>query len=171
MSQQSASARLDSTWGKFSTREAAKEAQTKLQQAGIAPEKITLETEDFAPPIKLEDTQALADLKLGAIAGGVLGFLVGLSISLILNDFAREGLTAFGNFQTIHYLAPIIGAIVGAVAMGLISGINGGNIPQSEPHAESKRYLVVIEGTTEETSLAREIVVQQGGIVEESDRR
>jgi hypothetical protein len=169
MSQQSA--RLNSTWGKFATRAAAEEAQTKLQQAGIAPEKITLETEDFAAPIKLEDTSAIADLKLGAIAGGVFGFLVGLSISLVLNDFANQGLTAFANFQTIHYFAPIIGAIVGAVAMGLISGINGGNIPQSEPQTESKRYLLVIEGTTAEISQAREMVVQQGGTVEESDRR
>jgi hypothetical protein len=158
MSQPSSSAQLDSTWGKFSTQTAAQAAQSKLQEAGIAPEKITLETEDSSSQIKLEDTQAIADLKVGAIAGGVLGFLVGLSISLILTDFVGQGLAAFHNFQTIHYFAPIMGAIVGAVGIGLISGINGGNVPKSNfnsnNHPESKRYLVVVKGTAAETSLA-----------------
>lgn len=174
MSQQSSSAKLDSTWGQFSTKTAAETTQAKLEEAGIAPEKITLETEDFSTPIKIEDTQAIANLKVGAIAGGVMGFLIGLSISLILNDFAREGLAAFSNFQTIHYFAPIMGAIVGAVGMSLIAGITGANVPQANAKdnpTESKRYVVVVKGTAAETRLAREIVAQQGGLVEEADRR
>ena len=103
-----------------------------------------------------------------------MGFLIGLSISLILNDFAREGLAAFSNFQTIHYFAPIMGAIVGAVGMSLIAGITGANVPQANAKdnpTESKRYVVVVKGTAAETRLAREIVAQQGGLVEEADRR
>ena len=109
------------------------------------------------------------------IAGGVLGFLVGLSISLIVTNFSSEGLAAFNNWQTIHYLAPFMGAIVGAVGIGLISGTSGASIPKSnadlDDSTESKRYLIVVKGTAEETSLAREIISQQGGLVEEADRR
>ncbi|MGL4882351.1 MAG: hypothetical protein ACRC8K_15010 [Waterburya sp.] len=61
------SAQLDYTWGKFSNKKAVKATQAKLKNAGITPEKITLETEYFAIPIKLEETQAIADLKVGAI--------------------------------------------------------------------------------------------------------
>lgn len=108
-----------STWGKFSTEQAATATQTLLEEAGIAPEKITLETEDFKKLVPLQDTQAIANLKVGAIAGGVLGALVGLSISLILTNFFGLGLAAFKNFQTIHYFAPVMGAIVGAVGMNI----------------------------------------------------
>jgi uncharacterized membrane protein len=175
MSQQSSSAQLNSTWGKFSNKKVAEVTQAKLQEAGIAPEKITLETEDSLTPIKLEETQAISNLKFGAIAGSVLGFLVGLSISLIMTNFANEGLAALRNFQTIHYFAPILGAIVGAVGISLISGVAGGNVPQSNVdvnnNAKSKRYLILVEGTAAETSLAKEIFTQQGGILEEADRR
>ena len=86
MTQRSPSTKLESTWGKFSTKQAAEATQTKLKEAGITPEKIILETENFQPPIKLEDTEAIANLKVGAIAGVVLGFLIGLSISLIVTE-------------------------------------------------------------------------------------
>jgi hypothetical protein len=86
-----------------------------------------------------------------------------------------EGLAALRNFQTIHYFAPIMGAIVGAVGTGLISGITGSNIPQSnlnsDAPSESKRYIVLVEGTAAEIFLAREIFTQQDAIVEEADRR
>ena len=67
MNQQSPLAKRESTWGKFSTQQAAEATQIKLKEADIAPEKITLETEDFQPPVKLEDTGAIANLKSGAI--------------------------------------------------------------------------------------------------------
>jgi hypothetical protein len=99
MSQQSPSAKSKSTWGKFSTKSAATATRTKLEEAGIASEKITVETEHFEPPLQLEETQAIANLKTGAIAGGTLGALIGLFISLIVTDFAGLGLAALKNFQ------------------------------------------------------------------------
>lgn len=177
MTQQSPSTKLESTWGKFSTKQAAEATQIKLKEAGISPEKIILETEDFHAPVKLEDTEALANLKVGAIAGVVLGFLVGLSLSLIVTNFSGMGLAAFNNWQTIHYLAPFMGAIVGAVGMGLISGISGASFSKSKSNvnsdrsAKSKRYLVVVKGTATEVNTAREIINQQDGVVEEADRR
>ena len=172
--QQSPSVKYDSTWGIFSTKQAAEATETRLQKAGIAPEKITIETKDFQTPIRLEDTEAISNLKVGAIAGGILGFLVGLSLSLILTNFANEGLAAFNNWQPIHYLAPVMGAIVGAAGIGLMSGISGGSVPQnranmSEPN-DSPKYLVVVKGAASETNLAREIIVRQGGVVEEADK-
>ena len=177
MSQESPSTskQLKSTWGKFLIEQAAIATKTELEEAGIEPEKITLETEDFQPPIKIEDTGAIANLKTGAITGAVLGALIGLSISLVLTNFSGVGLAAFKNFQTINYLAPIMGAIVGAVGISLISGLSGASIPQSDldigDRSEGKKYLVVVKGTTEEVSLAREIINRQGGVVEEADRR
>ena len=175
MSQQSPSVKLESTWGKFFTQLEAEITQAKLKEAGIEPKKITLETEDFQAPIKLENTLAIADLKVGAITGGLLGLPVGLSISLITTNFSSIGLVAFKNWQTIHYLAPFMGAIIGAVGIGLMSGISVGNVPKSDSNLdnrnESERYLVVVKGTAEETSLAREIIDRQGGVVEEANRR
>lgn len=173
MSQQSSSSKLKSTWGKFSTEQAAIATQSKLAEAGIDPEQITLETEDYFKPIKIEDTKAIASLKSGAITGGVLGALIGLSISLIQTNFVNLGLAALDNFTAIHYFAPLMGAIVGAVGMGLILGVNGGNIPRQDADSgyESKRHLVVVKGISEEVAIAKKIIAQQGGVVEEADRR
>ena len=87
------------------------------------------------------------------------------------------GLAAFNHWQTIHYLAPFMGAIVGAVGMGLISGISGASFSKSkfnvnsDRSSKSKRYLVVVKGTATEVNTAREIINQQDGVVEEADRR
>ena len=114
MSQQSASSKLESTWGKFSFKQAAETTQAKLTEAGVEPAKITLETEDFSQPIRLEDTEAIANLKTGAITGAVLGSLVGLTISLAMTDFANLGFAAFNNFQTIHYFCSYYGCDSGS---------------------------------------------------------
>ncbi|PSB07762.1 hypothetical protein C7B62_18855 [Pleurocapsa sp. CCALA 161] len=173
MSQQSPSTELETTWGKFSLREKAQTAQSKLSEAGIDPQNITLETENFTNPVKLEDTKAIANLKTGAIAGAVLGALIGLSISLIAVDFVGLGLAALKNFQTIHYFAPIMGAIVGAAGISLILGLSGASVTKDNRDSgfESLRYLVVVQGTGEEVALGREIIAQQGGVVEEAERR
>jgi uncharacterized membrane protein len=175
MSEESSSTELDSTWGKFSTKQDAEATKTKLEEAGIDRKQITLETDNFLAPLKVENSQTISNLKTGAIAGGVLGFLVGLSISLISSDFAKEGLVSLKHFQTIDYFAPILGAIVGAVGMSLISGITGSNVSQAnvslDNHPESKRYLILVEGMTAETNLARTIIERQGGAIEEANRR
>ena len=171
---QSSSTNLDSIWGKFADEQAAQRTQQKLEEAGIERDKIVLESENFVEPIRLEETEAIANLKTGGITGAVLGALIGLSISLIMTDFASIGLTALSNFQTIHYFSPIMGAIVGAAGMSLILGIGGGNAPQDDAagqRPESTRHLVVVKGTAEEVALSREIITQQGGEVEEANRR
>ncbi|MEL6911522.1 MAG: hypothetical protein AAGK10_13680 [Cyanobacteria bacterium J06555_3] len=173
MSQQSASSKLESTWGKFSLKQEAQTTQAKLTEAGIEPAKITLETEDYSQPIRLENTEAIANLKTGAITGAVLGALAGLTISLAMTDFANLGLAALNNFQTIHYFAPIMGAIVGAVGISLILGLSGASIAKdnTDNNSSLRRYSLVVKGTNEEITLAKEIIVRQGGIVEQADRR
>lgn len=173
MSQQSPSIELETTWGKFSLREKAQAAQSKLSEAGIDPQNITLETENFSSRVKLEDTEAISNLKSGAIAGAVLGAIIGLSISLLTLNFVGLGLAALKNFQTIHYFAPIMGAIVGAAGISLILGLSGASVPKDNRDSgfETIRYLLVVKGTAEEVALGREIIAQQGGVVEEEDRR
>lgn len=177
MSQQS-STQLESTWGKFFTKQAAKTTKQELTKAGIDSKKIIIETDEASNPVKIEDTEAIANIKAGAIAGAVLGFLVGLSISLIVTKFSTLGLAAFKNFQAIHYFSPLLGAIVGAAGMSLISGISGASVLKANARAnqytdstESQEYLVVVKGTAEEVALTKEIIAQQGGIVEDGDRR
>ena len=167
------STNLESTWGKFADARSAKTTKQKLEEAGIESDKIVLESENFVEPIRIEETEAIANLKTGGIAGAVLGALIGLSISLIMTDFASVGLEALTNFQAIHYFSPIMGAIVGAVGMSLILGIGGGNAPQddTQQRTESIGHLVVVKGTAEEVALSRKIIAQQGGKVEEADRR
>ena len=168
---QSSSA-IASTWGKFASQETAQTTIQELEAAGIERDKIVLEAENFDEPIKLEETEAIANLKTGAIAGAVLGGLIGLSLSLIFTGFASVGLSALQNFQPIHYFSPIMGAIVGAAGISLISGLGGAGVPQDvKPSSESVRHLVIVKGTAEEVALSRKIMLQQGGEVEEANRR
>ena len=171
----SSSSAIESTWGKFLTKQAAETTVTKLKEAGIKSEKIVVETENFQEPVQLEDTEAIANLKTGAIAGAVLGALIGLSISLTLTNFADMGFAAIGNFRPIHYFSPVMGTLVGAAGMSLISGLSGASVLKANAgkheHPETQRYLVVVEGTAAEISLTKKIIAQQGGVVEEADRR
>ena len=175
MSQSSTPQATESTWGRFITKSAATTTQSKLEEAGIKPENITLEEEDNQSPIKLEQTNAIGNLKSGGITGAVLGGLIGLSISLVMTNFAGEGFAALQNFQPIHYFSPIMGAIVGAVGISLILGVTGASAPKTNAdindRSDAERYLLVVKGETKEIALARDIIARQGGVVEEGDRR
>ncbi len=176
MSQQSLSesVKLESIWGKFSSHSAAKATQKKLEETGIAPEKITIETETFEPRLKLQETQTFDNLKFGAITGGVLGALIGLFISLIVTGFFNVGFAAFSHFQTIHYLAPLMGAIVGASGMSLIAGISGKTTPKPNTRPKvrplDKNHLVIVKGTDEEIDLAQNIFRQQEGFINDQNQ-
>ena len=175
MSQSSTPPQTESTWGRFVTRSAAEATQSKLEEAGIEPTKITLEEEDNKSPIRIEETSAIANLKSGAITGAVLGGLFGLSISLVLTNFSSIGFAALQNFQPIHYFSPVMGAIVGAVGISLISGLTGAGVRNANAdvnnRSELEKYLVVVKGASKEITLAKEIIARQGGVVEEADRR
>ncbi len=169
MSQQSLSnsAKLETTWAKFPTESAAVATQKQLETKGIAPEKITIETKNFKPRLQLKNTQALANLKTGAITGGVMGALVGLFLSLLTTNFFSLGLAALDNFRAIHYFAPLMGGIVGAVGFGLMTEIGGieapkpdADIKNSDDQPLEKNYLVVVKGTAEEIQLAQSIFGQ-----------
>ncbi|ACB51481.1 hypothetical protein cce_2131 [Crocosphaera subtropica ATCC 51142] len=179
MSQQSSvsSTQLSSTWGKFPNLSAAKETKKKLEEAGVAPNQITVEVENFDPPLKLKQTQAINNLRTGAITGTILGALIGLLISLIVTDFAHLGLGALNNFQAIHYASPLIAGGIGAVGMSVILAISGAKVPKfdkeitdGENQTLPKLYLIVVEGTPKEIELAKKMIVQQSGFIEAEDR-
>jgi hypothetical protein len=171
MSQSSLSeaVKQESIFGQFYDSATVKTVQRKLEEAGIAPEHITLQSETFQPRLKLKATQTFANLKSGAIAGGVLGALVGLFISLMNTHFFSLGLAAFSRFQPLDYLAPLMGGIIGASGISLISGITGASTPKSEaaPQEPSldKRYLLIVKGTEEEIKTAHNIFSQQKDMI------
>jgi hypothetical protein len=167
MSQQLPLEKLQSTRGNFTSQQAATTAKTKLREAGIAPENVTLESQNFEPRLPLQSTQTITNLQAGLLAGGIMGALIGLSISLIFTDFFNQGLSALKNFQLIHYLAPFLGALVGAVGMSIIAGLSGVSVPKSRADLKEgtldKTYSLIVKGTAEEISLAQEIIEQEGG--------
>lgn len=169
MSQNSSSTQLKFISAKFPTKSAAIATKTKLAEAGIAPEQIFVESQNFELRVKVKNTKASTNLKTRAIAGGVLGALIGLFISLTVTNFPTLGLEAFSNFQAIHYLSPLIGAIIGASGISLIARLSGVTVPKVNSEIDnqtlSKSYLVVVKGTTDEINLAREIIAQQEGLI------
>lgn len=170
MSHNPSSRELKSTYAKFYTKPAAIKTKTKLAEAGIDNEKIVVEAKSFKPRLQIKNTQAITNLKTGAIAGGVLGALIGLFISLTITNFANIGLEAFKNFQAIHYLSPVIGAVIGASGISLILGLSGVTVPKTNSALDaslSKSYLLAVEGTPEEINLAQEIIEQQEGLIKE----
>lgn len=179
MSQQSPSSQqLQHTWGQFASRQAAETTKQKLETAGISLKQITLETENRISPPRIENTQSLANAKSGAIAGGVLGALIGLSLSLISAGFLQFGFAAIDNFNDLNFIAPLLGAIVGAVGIGLISALGGTSVPQSnrqnvgnDSEQMSEIYLVKVAGTTDQIAQAKEIIHKEGGKVGEENRR
>lgn len=179
MSQESSvsSTQLSSTWGKFSNLSQAQKVKKKLEEEGISSKHITVEVENYDPPLRLEQTQAINNLKTGAITGTILGALIGLLISLIVTDFSHLGLDALSNFKAIHYATPLIAGGIGAAGISVILAISGSKVPnftQGERDSDNqtlpKLYLVVVEGTSEEIELTQKIIVQESGVVEAEDR-
>lgn len=165
---------LQHTWGKFSNQNAAKTTREKIEAAGIAPEQVTLETENFQLPLQLKQTQARKSAQGGAIAGTVLGATIGLYISLLVTNFPELGFAVFNSFNSLYIFAPLLGSGIGALTIGLIAALSGVNVPKSNLNPknqnQSVRYLVVVKGTAAEINQAQEIIFQQGGIVEEENR-
>lgn len=178
MSQQSS--RLQYTWGQFASRQAAEATKQKLETVGIPQQQITLETENQKIPERIEDTQAIDNAKVGAIAGSVLGAIIGLFLSLISAGFLQTGFAALNNFNELNIIAPLLGAVVGAVGISLISALGGTNVPQTDKSARDGKasadkmreiYLVEVSGNHDQMTKAKEIIHKEGGKVGEEDRR
>lgn len=163
-----------STWGNFTSKSEALTTKSRLQQEGISPEKITIETENFQPRLSIQDTQGINNVKTGAITGAIFGFLIGLSISLVKTNFGSFGLQVWQNFQTIHYLYPILGSIIGAGGISVIVSISGVQAPKpntiSNQENLAKVYSVVVKGKATEIELAKKIIAQQGGVLKQEDK-
>lgn len=163
MSQQS-SEKKQNALGRFDSQEIALKTRSQLEAAGIPAEQITLQTNSFNPPVPIEATQTIPNAKSGAIVGGVLGGLIGLSISLIIAGFPQAGFAVFNNFDALNFFAPLIGGIIGAAAISLIAGLSGNSVLQPNPPVQNyevaKRYSLAVEGTAEEITKAKQIMMQ-----------
>ncbi|MGV2829760.1 hypothetical protein [Myxosarcina sp. GI1(2024)] len=106
--------------------------------------------------------------------------LIGFFLSLVTAGFFQVGFAAFNNFDALNFLAPLLGGVVGAVGISLISALGGVNVPQSDKSPNQSNdtsdkfrevYLIEVEGTADQMSQAKEIIHQEGGKVGEESRR
>ena len=168
MPNQKSSETLRHTVGNFASEQTALAAKKELQLAGISPQRISIQTQADDPHPQISETKAADSARGGAIAGGLLGILAGLFLSLnALNSDIN--LAVITHPQALDVIAPLIGGVVGAAAGSLMGALTGINVPkaqvQSNHESLSHQYLVTVEGTEEELLQVREIFRQQGSQV------
>jgi len=66
-------------------------------------------------------------LFLGAIAGGVIGVGLGFAWTAIFHTTSFEGYSGMLIFFTFMPIGVIVGALIGAVGMGIVAGRNTAN--------------------------------------------
>ncbi|GAB4230400.1 MAG: hypothetical protein Kow0049_12270 [Stanieria sp.] len=84
-------------------------------------------------------TEIAKSVKGSAIAETVLGAIIDIYISLIVTDFPRLGFAVFNDFNSIYLFPPLLGSGVGALTIGLIAALSGGNLPK--PDVDLTRLL------------------------------
>jgi hypothetical protein len=153
--------------GMFLTREAAEAAYQSLQTAGFSTDRLFVDTQVLDPNPRLRDTKASRGAGGGAIAGTLFGGLVGALLVIISLNPA----TSTANPAATQPLLALVGMIfaaagVGAVAGGLLGAFSGLNVPKTETGVDrdrlAHRYLVVLDGTEDERTRAKELLRQQG---------
>jgi membrane protein DedA with SNARE-associated domain len=147
---------------KFIDRQDAEVAAEFLEEAGFLAEQVQIETLGLKPKFTLPESNAIESGKGGAIAGAILGSTIGLSLSLIVKSVPDVNLTV--NIPSV--LMVIIGGIVGALAIGIIGAITGGQIPKTHPETENEPialdYGLSIIGKQEDLNRAEQILRQRG---------
>jgi hypothetical protein len=153
--------------GRFSTQQAAREAEIAIQSAGFSPEQLSVEMQNFMPRTEISDTQAGKSAKGGAIAGAILGGLFGFLLSIVIANLPDVGPLASVHPNAFTFGVTLAGGIVGAAGFGAIGALSGVSVPK-EPEkvgdrASSQNYTIIVRGTPENIARAREILQQQGG--------
>jgi len=160
---------MKSTIGVYDTHDKAIEAVQELQKAGYSTKHVTLlgqaEIKDEHMQIKTVNPGkvAVTEVGIGAVVGPVIGALAGAGI------FAIPGLGfLFG-----------AGALVGAIA-GFDFGLIGGGIVSAltmlglksdraslyDKHLKEGKFLVIVHGTDQEITKAKDILEAHGGHIE-----
>ncbi|WP_013322452.1 hypothetical protein [Gloeothece verrucosa] len=152
---------------KFTSQEAAHNAQNAIQSAGLPLEKISLETQSFIPRTEIRQTQTLKNASTAAVTGGVLGGMIGFFLSLVNSNVPGSVTFVADHSERLMFLITLAGSIIGAAGFGLIGAITGINVPKNVPNAyrdkAADNYLLVVEGNEEQVQTVTEILKQQGG--------
>lgn len=122
-------------FGIFNTREAAEEAVDALRRASFRNTDISallpdnVGTKDFAVEKNTKAPEAeAAGASVGAVVGGVLGWLAGI------------GMLAIPGIGPLIAAGPIVAALAGVGAVGAVGGIVGALVGLGIPEYEAKRY-------------------------------
>jgi len=105
--------------------------------------------------------------KTGSLTGGTVGGLTGLLIGLGHLAIPGIGPIMLAGAATTAIATTIAGSTIGAVTGTLVGGLIGLGIPKDKAKAYQAKvvdggYLVIIEGTIDETQLAEEILSNKG---------
>jgi hypothetical protein len=151
-----------SVFGVYASREATENGLTALQNAGFASSDVSILLPENLGPRELvtqKETKA-PEGTAGAVVGGALGWLVGIGALAIpgLGPFIAAG--------------PIMAALAGIGAGGVVGGVVGGLVGLGIPEYEAKRYetrlrkggilLSVHCDTSDEIKRAEQLLEQTG---------
>jgi hypothetical protein len=154
--------------GKFATKEAAKQANGILQEAGLSSNQTSLETSkmDADPNTGQIETQGKAEK--GALAGAVLGAFFGLLACVI--QVLITGSPIFPENSGLSTLAITLGAsVIGSICFSLIGVITtekkSARPLASNPDVPSHEFLVTVDGNQDELEKAVDIIQKNSGKV------
>jgi uncharacterized membrane protein len=159
---------MTSTIGVYNTHDLALKGVDQLQQAGFSEKQISVvgqvELVDDHLHVKHNEDLNMAPISVGVAAGATLGLLTGLGL------FAIPGLGfLFGAGAIVGAFAGLdIGALGGAMVsvLGKV-GVHNDHVVKYEEHLKSGKFLVVVQGNTDEIKHAKEVLQAHGALVEE----
>ena len=133
--------------GVYETQEAAQQAALALQQAGFAPETVTIYNRDDLSNnhirIKISHRLEIVEMGIGVAIGTIVGALSGM------------GLFALPGFRFLYNQGAVRGALAGAVfgliisfAIALVASLilHVTMVSQNEKHLNEGKYLVFYDG-------------------------
>lgn len=141
----------------YASMEKARTAVHILEQAGIAPDRVSLVARHIDPDspagneLALED-DTVRDAAIGATLGGLAG---------VLGDATLVVLTGLGGFVVAGPLLALTGAVVGALLGAMRGwGVHESHIRKYEELAKAGKVLVIVDGGVEQVSAAERLLQQ-----------
>lgn len=166
--------------GVFSNRRDAEVALRELRDSNFPMDRVSVITRDADRADDIaganvrdeirdpSDNKSDEGAKTGAIAGGTLGGLTGLLVGLGTLAIPGIGPIMLAGATATAIATTIAGGAIGAVAGSLLGALVGLGIPEERARVYNDRvsrgdYLIIVEGTDEEISLAQ-VILSRGGI-------
>jgi len=165
--------------GVFSNRRDAEVALRELRDSNFPMDRVSVITrdadgaDDIAGADVRDDVRDRSDNKAdegattGALTGGTLGGLTGLLVGLGTLAIPGIGPIMLAGATATAIATTIAGSAIGAVAGSLLGALAGLGIPEERARSYNDRvsrghYLIMVEGTDEEISLAEVILSGRG---------